>query len=428
MKKLLTIIKREYITRIRTKGFIIGTILMPVFILGVTIVPAVIAVMTSEEQKSIAVIDFTQEVYDGLQRELDRTNDAGERIYLLKRMIVKPENLEPVKQNLTEEVNKDKFFGFIIIPKDVFEGNEVEFYAKNVSNFRQNEEIQEAVSRIIREIRIRRAGLDSKLVEDITREVSLKTFKIGPGGEKKEERGQTFIVAYLLVFFLYMAMILYGTFVMRAVIEDKSSRVVELLVSSVNPFKLMAGKIFGVGAVGLTQFIIWALAAALIMAYSGALLGMFGVDATGKNLPIIDLDMAILAYFVLFFLLGYILYATMYAAVGAMVNAEQEAQQLVTPLILLLIVPMIMITYIIGNPHTTTSVVFSMIPFFAPMIMFTRIAVDMPPLPEILLSIAILIGSILLLIFLVAKIFRIGILMYGKRPTLPEVLRWLRQS
>ncbi len=428
MKKLITIIKREYLTRVRTKGFIIGTILMPVFILGISIVPALVTVITSEEQKTIAVIDFTQKAYEGLQRELDQTNDAGQRIYLLKRLIVKPENLEPVKQELIKEVDQEKFFGILIIPLDVFETNRVEFYAKNVSNFRQNQQIQDAVSRVIREIRIRQAGLDQELVESITREVNLTTFKIGPGGEKKEERGQTFIVAYILVFFLYMAMILYGNFVLRAVIEDKSSRVVELLVSSIDPFKLMAGKIFGVGAVGLTQFIIWALAAALIMVYSGALLGLFGVDPTGKNLPILELDMTILVYFVVFFVLGYILYATLYAAIGAMVNSEQEAQQLISPLILLLVIPMIMIAYIIGNPHTPTSIAFSMIPFFSPMIMFTRIVVDVPPTIEILVSIGILIASILLLIYLSAKIFRVGILMYGKRPTLPEVMRWIRQS
>ncbi len=428
MKKLITIIKREYLTRVRTKGFIIGTILMPVFILGISIVPALVTVITSEEQKTIAVIDFTQKAYEGLQRELDQTNDAGQRIYLLKRLIVKPENLEPVKQELIKEVDQEKFFGILIIPPDVFETNRVEFYAKNVSNFRQNQQIQDAVSRVIREIRIRQAGLDQELVESITREVNLTTFKIGPGGEKKEERGQTFIVAYILVFFLYMAMILYGNFVLRAVIEDKSSRVVELLVSSIDPFKLMAGKIFGVGAVGLTQFIIWALAAALIMVYSGALLGLFGVDPTGKNLPILELDMTILVYFVVFFVLGYILYATLYAAIGAMVNSEQEAQQLISPLILLLVIPMIMIAYIIGNPHTPTSIAFSMIPFFSPMIMFTRIVVDVPPTIEILVSIGILIASILLLIYLSAKIFRVGILMYGKRPTLPEVMRWIRQS
>ncbi len=428
MKKLITIIKREYLTRVRTKGFIIGTILMPVFILGISIVPALVTVITSEEQKTIAVIDFTQKAYEGLQRELDQTNDAGQRIYLLKRLIVKPENLEPVKQELIKEVDQEKFFGILIIPPDVFETNRVEYYAKNVSNFRQNQQIQDAVSRVIREIRIRQAGLDQELVESITREVNLTTFKIGPGGEKKEERGQTFIVAYILVFFLYMAMILYGNFVLRAVIEDKSSRVVELLVSSIDPFKLMAGKIFGVGAVGLTQFIIWALAAALIMVYSGALLGLFGVDPTGKNLPILELDMTILVYFVVFFVLGYILYATLYAAIGAMVNSEQEAQQLISPLILLLVIPMIMIAYIIGNPHTPTSIAFSMIPFFSPMIMFTRIVVDVPPTIEILVSIGILIASILLLIYLSAKIFRVGILMYGKRPTLPEVMRWIRQS
>ncbi len=426
MKKLLTVIKREYLTRVRTKGFIIGTLLMPVFILGVTILPVLVGFIQTEEQKKIAVIDMSRLIFDELAEKLDQTNDAGERIYLLKKLAVTPQNLEAVKQSLREDIDQGKFFGLLYIPEDVLERNQVEFYAKNVSNLRQNEEIRNAVTTIITEKRILHAGLDPESVKKLTRRVSLKTFKVGPGGKEREEKGQTFVIAYILVLFLYMALILYGTYVMRAVIEEKTSRVVEVLVSSIRPFYLMAGKILGVGSVGLTQFLIWSIAAGLIVTYTGLILKTMGFSVAAEEFPVPDVGIIVLVYFVVFFVLGYILYATMYAGIGALANSDQEGQQLQMTVTMFLIVPIIMMTYIIANPNSTTSVVLSLIPIFSPIIMFTRIVVDIPPFHEILASILLLGISIYFLILITARIFRVGILMYGKRPTLPEVLRWIR--
>lgn len=226
------------------------------------------------------------------------------------------------------------------------------------------------------------------------------------------------------VMFLYMALIMYGAFVMRSVYEEKLARVVEVVISSCKPFQLMAGKVLGVGAVGLTQYLIWALVAGLLTVYSGAIMQMFSASANGFSIPTIPIS--VLIYFVVFFILGYLLFATLYAALGAIVNSDQDAQQLQYPVIMIIVVAFFLAFSIIKNPDSNMSKIVSLIPFFSPITMFTRIAVQMPPFLEILLSIVLLIVTTLCLIWLAGKIFRVGILMYGKRPTLPELLNWIK--
>ncbi|MBL7095669.1 ABC transporter permease, partial [candidate division KSB1 bacterium] len=189
-------------------------------------------------------------------------------------------------------------------------------------------------------------------------------------------------------------------------------------------FQLMAGKVLGIGAVGLTQYIIWATVAGLLTVYAGSLINMFSPGAETTAIPTIPIS--VLVYFVIFFVLGYILFATLYAALGAMVNSDQDAQQLQFPVIILIILAFFFAFHIIRNPTSGLSQIVSMIPFFSPITMFTRISVQAPPFSEILLSIVILIATIIFLIWMAGKIFRVGILMYGKRPTVPEIFRWIR--
>ena len=428
MRKIWTVIKREYLTRVKTKGFIIGTIIMPLFVLALFVVPILMSLVKSEDQREIAVIDRTGTIAEKLEQRLDATNDTGERLYVFREIEVTDATFAAAQQQVREEIDADKYQGLIIIPATIFTDNKAEYYSKNVSNFRRNQALRNAITEIVLEEKILQAGLDRELVNDLTRRVRLQTFRIGPGGQEKADRGQTFMLAYIMVFFLYFAIIFYAAFVMRAVIEEKNSRVVEVLVSSLKPFQLMAGKILGVGSVGLTQFLIWSAVAGLASAYASVVMGAFGVSGNQAAAFSLDVSAAMLVYFVLFFVLGYFLFATMNAGVGAMVNTEQEAQQFQFPIILLLIIPFIMITYIISNPNSTFSVIMSMVPFFAPIIMFTRIIVDTPPFGQIALSIALMLGTIYLLTIVVGKIYRVGILMYGKKPSVPEVIRWIRYS
>ena len=425
--KMLTVLRREFISRIRTKGFIIGTILMPVFIVVISVVPALLATLSSDETKTIAVIDFTNEIYDGLVASLADTNEAGEPIYVLTRVSATTSNLEEKKRELASQIEDGDLSYFLIVPADINESGRAELYGKSVSNFRENRELESAVTRAVVDQRLLRSGLEPESVRRLLASVELATLKIGAGGEEQEEPGFTIVIAWVMVFFLYIAMVLYGAIIMRSVIEEKTSRVIESVVSSVKPFYLMAGKLLGVGAVGFVQFVIWAAVAGLVSLYGAAMVGMFsGGVPSGTEIPAIPLF--VLFYFILFFVLGYFFYATLYAGVGSMVNSDQEAQQLAMPVTMFLIVSIMILWYVISNPASQASVILSLIPFFSPMIMFARIVVQTPPAIEILASLALLVLALIGNIWLVGKIFRVGVLMYGKRPTLPEIIKWIRYA
>lgn len=424
MNKLWTIFKREYLSRVKTKGFLIGTALTPLLIIGLTIGPRLLINLTSEKAKNISVIDLSGIVYSELEKALSDTSSSGENLYNLKLVNASNENVESVKAELSQAVDNDKIDGYFIIPEDIVESNKLEFYAKSVSDLKQNRAYRNIISEVITNYRLKDSNLDPTLINKLTKRVELITFKVEKGGEETEDRGLSFIVTFVMVMFLYMALIAYGTFVMRSVYEEKLSRVAEVLISSCKPFQLMAGKVLGIGAVGLTQYIIWATVAGLLTVYAGSLINMFSPGAETTAIPTIPIS--VLVYFVIFFVLGYILFATLYAALGAMVNSDQDAQQLQFPVIILIILAFFFTFHIIRNPTSGLSQIVSMIPFFSPITMFTRISVQAPPFSEILLSIVILIATIIFLIWMAGKIFRVGILMYGKRPTVPEIFRWIR--
>jgi len=423
MRKILPVIKREYLTRVRTKGFIIGTIAGPVIFGLMFALPILVMLVKSERPKHLVVVDLSGKLYESLIQELNQKTKSGERLYQLSQKNVTVGDLPYVKEELSKAVDSKEIDGYIIIPADVLEKNRAEFYAKSVSNFRQNEEIKAAISAAVTKFRLQQSGLDPDLIHRLVHKVDLKTFKVAPGGKEEEDVGFTFGLTYVLVMVLYMMVLIYGGLVMRSVIEEKNSRVVEIIVSSVRPFQLMAGKILGTGAVGLTQVLIWALFLGLIFLYKGNIMEGFGAKAQ-VSLP--SIPISVIIYFVVFFLLGYVLFSTMYAGLGAMVNSEQEAAQLQMPLIFFLIIPMMIMMHIISHPDSSLSVALSLIPFFTPIIMFMRICVQMPSLPQILASIALLILTIIGMIWVVARIYRVGILMYGKRPNLPELIKWIR--
>ena len=424
MNKLWTIFKREYLTRVKTKGFIIGTALTPLLIILLTIGPGLLMNLKSEKTKHISVIDLSGIVYSELVAALNDTTDEGKKIYELTQVPATEENLSEIKSELSNSVDKSEIDGYFIIPSDIIEKNTSEFYAKSVSNFDENRLFRNSITGIITNYRLEKSNLDPQLIKNLTRRVNLVKFKVEKGGEEKEDVGLSFLVTFIMVMFLYMALIMYGAFVMRSVYEEKLSRVVEVLISSCKPFQLMAGKVLGIGAVGLTQYFIWAAFAGLLTVYSANIIQMFAPSASGVPLPTIPIS--VLVYFVVFFVLGYLLFATLYAALGAMVNSDQDAQQLQFPVLMLIIMAFFSAFYIIKNPAADLSIILSYIPFFAPITMFTRISVFTPPFIEILISIVILLLTIVFFIWLAGKIFRVGILMYGKRPTVQEVINWIR--
>ncbi len=426
MDKMWTIMRREYLSRVKTKGFVIGTILLPLLMIALFAVPIFLLFLKSDETKRIAVIDQTGAVFDSLEATLNRPDAEGRRPYDFTKLRVAPEQLDSVRQSLSAGIEREQWHGYLLIPDSVFDGGAAKFFGKSVSNRFENEGFEEAISHAVTAQRIQRSGLNPQQIQRMLAQVDLN---VQPASREKKDPGFTFVIAYFLGFSIYMAMFIYGAIVMRSVIEEKTSRVVESVISSIKPFHLMAGKIFGVGAVGLTQFLIWAVAMGLLSLYGLALAGVFVADPAklqGLDLP--TLSLGTLGFFVLFFLLGYVLYSTLYAGIGAMVNSEQEAQQFVLPIALIIVVPILMITYIITNPDSQTAVIMSLVPFFAPIIMLARIAVQMPPFWQIAASIALMVLTIVLMIWIVGRIYRVGVLMYGKRPTLPEIIKWIRYA
>jgi ABC-2 type transport system permease protein len=227
---------------------------------------------------------------------------------------------------------------------------------------------------------------------------------------------------FIFVFILFMTLLLYGIAMMRGILEEKASRIMEVLLGSVSPNELMTGKILGIGLVGLTQIAVYlATAGVMRVVVAARFAGQHELAGIMSSFTFTKL-----AFFLIFFLLGYFMYVALFACVGAVCNSEQEAQNLQAPVTWTLMLPMMATIFFVGNPDSTASVVLSLIPIFTPMVMFMRICVQMPPAWQIALSIALTTGAIWLLFRAAAKIFRIGILMYGKRPTIPEILKWAR--
>jgi ABC-2 type transport system permease protein len=256
------------------------------------------------------------------------------------------------------------------------------------------------------------------------RGVELSLVRVTKSGESADE-GQGFLVQLSIVMILYITLLVYGVMTMRSVLEEKTTRIVEILASSIKPFHLLSGKILGVAAVGFTQYLIWALTAALVSTYGAAVGAAFrpGVSAPSFHLPA-----AFLIYPLIFFLAGYFLYASLYTALGSIVSSEEDMQQVQLPVTLVLVACFILYPIILRDPNSPLSVALTLFPLFAPILMVFRIMVQAPPFWQIALSLILCVAATVGVVQVSARIYRVGILMYGKRPSLAELLRWLRYT
>jgi ABC-2 type transport system permease protein len=288
--------------------------------------------------------------------------------------------------------------------------------------------LEQVLSEAVLTTRLSRQGVDRAVVAWAQIPVRMRAVSIR-GGEVTDSSGQSaFILAYVVWMLLYLTILLYGVQVMGAVVEEKTSRVIEVLVSSLRPFQLLAGKVVGVGAVGLFQMSIWGLSAWWLYRQRALVLQLFGMPATGSSeifaFPEVSLDT--LAIVLAYFLLGYFLYAAMFAAVAATSNSEAEARQAQLPVVMLLIVPTLLMLGILQEPDGVMAVTLSLIPFCAPIAMPVRWAAVRVPAPELAASLAILAVTLVLVVWVAARIYRVGILMHGKRPGPADLLRWIR--
>jgi len=424
MRKIWLIIKREYVTRVRTKGFVIATVALPSLTVALFVVSILIAMHEVDHTLNVAILDNNGELAAAIKRGLDRKLANGQPAFRVVESQVRPASEELVRGEWRVAVRSGQLDGYLVVPPDVAAGTPVEFHTKNAANFAVTEDLDRVVTNAVIGLRLNQSGARVDKVAEIVRGVDLKLMRITEHDEK-EEKGQTFIVAVSMTMILYTTLVMYGVSTMRSVLEEKTTRTMEVLISAARPFHLMAGKILGVGAVGFTQYLVWALSAALITTYGAAVAASLKVHA---SLPQIYIPSSLLIYFVVYFLLGYFLYASFFASVGAAASNEHDAQQLQWPVTLPLIFSFIMFNFILRDPNSDTAVGLSLVPFFTPILMLLRISAETPPFWQIGLSILLTLLATVGVVYLSARIYRVGVLMYGKRPSVVELLRWLRYS
>jgi ABC-2 type transport system permease protein len=423
MHKVWLVIKREYITRVRSKMFLWTTIGLPLFSFGIFAVSIFFATRQATRPLRIVVADqvggIGQTVAQGLKEKLPN----GQPMFQVEKVEESPSSQELTA--LRQQVETGRLDGFLSIPEDVVDKNAAaEFHTRNTGQFQSIGPLNRAVSDAVIARRLRSQGFKGADVGQAVRSVDVEMIKVTKNGEV-QERGQTFMTSIAIAMLLYITLIVYGMMTMRSVVEEKSTRIIEILISSVRPTYLLAGKIVGVAGVALTQYLIWAVAGGLLAAYGGA---MASAVVPGASMPPIHISAAVFVYAVIFFLAGYLLYASLYAAIGAMVSSEQDAQQVQMPVTMIIVVSFLLFNVILRDPNSTTSVVLSLIPFFSPILMVLRITLQMPPLWQIALSLGMSVVTTALIVQISARIYRVGVLMYGKRPSLVELLRWLRYT
>lgn len=414
MNKLLAIVRREYLTRVRSKWFIISTVLAPILLLGAMALPVLLAINQTERSVQISVLDETGRVLPEL-RETEAFREG--RVIL----VPPPATDRSPLDSLRSLVRAGRLTGYLYIPEDVLEGNHIEYWARDASPSLVRGTLRPAATVAIRRLQARNLGLDDEAAERLARPLTMDTYRVTEEGATRE-KGQSVITAHVLGLAIYMAVIVYGAMMLRAAVTEKTNRTVEIILSSVRPWQLMLGKIFGVGAVGLTQLGVWlGIIVAFLLYATGA--RAFAEVEYLQNLP---LGVDTLLLFIGLFLTGYFLYAALYASVGAIASSEQEVQQLQLPVTLLLVVPLLVIPVVLEGPGSTASIILSWIPLFTPILFLVRFVLDAASAWEIPFIFLLQGLAILLVAWLGGRVYRVGLLMTGKRPTLPELLRWIR--
>lgn len=437
MSNVSIIIQREFNERVRKKSFIITTLLMPVLMIGLMIAPAMIMKYSGGDEKRIAVIDESGLVAPQLQSDDEL---AFETTHL---------PTDEARKTLTEN------FAILYIGSDILTNpNNVRLYANSSTSLSVEGNITGQIERILEAEKLKGYNIENlqEILAQVKTTVTMQTFR-NDKSQEEDAQAQSSVVAtvlgYILGFVLYMFLLIYGSMVMQSVIEEKNNRVLEVMVSSVRPFDLMLGKILGVASVAVVQVLIWGVlicgVGALALPHLMPQEVMAGAQAMQQGMPdaavMGDMDpemlqavaamtdlgyvLKIFASLVLFVLGGYLLYSAMFAAVGSAVDNVQDASQLQMPITLPIILALLMMLAVIKDPNSQMAFWFSMIPFTSPVVMMARIPYDIP-LWEIVLSLAILYASFVGMVWFAAKIYRVGIFMYGKKPTLKELFKWVR--
>ena len=436
--KISIIIAREFAIRVKKKSFIFTTILTPLLFAALMVVPSLIAMYSGGEQgQKVAVVDNSGIVMPYME--------SDEEVIFSE---VTDASVEDLKRNFD---NLDYFAVVGISQLDSSKNVSVVTYSKKQMSMDMQGRISRNVEAAVEDYKLKGYGIPQleQIMADVESDVKVKTYTLDESGEEKASKVEIFmIIGYVGSFLIYMFIFMFGSMVMRSVIEEKTTRIIEVIVSSVKPFQIMMGKILGVASVALTQFFIWIVITFAIVMVAGSALGLDDaaqtMAVTSSEIPVEQITAAmesegdgflqalkdvnyfqIIGCFVIYFVLGYLLYSSMFAAVGAAVDNEADTQQLVLPITMPLIIGLFLMLHTFQYPDSALSFWGSVIPFTSPMVMMARIAYGVPAW-ELALSIGILVVTFVGMAYLSGKIYRVGILMYGKKPSWKEIWKWLK--
>jgi ABC-2 type transport system permease protein len=436
--KLIAIIKKEYREIVKKKSFIISTVLTPVIMAAFMFLPVMLMKMGKGE-KTIQVADYSGFIYEQMVRVekkpanekaapgkqkadfnrdyFDKNTRAEGGKLKFKKIPTAGLTAEKLLEQNIQAIREKKIDGFLLIPPNIKTDRKLFYYSGNISDFDTNSFIQATIRTVVsRQILIEKQ-INPEIVNEATRGIEFETIKVKKEGTAKSSAGIEYMMSLFMLAILFSILMGYGQLIMRGVLEEKNSRIIEILISSTDTQHIFYGKIIGIGLAGLTQVAIWFL-------FGLALVGKFSMGLDSGIMNFLTLEIGL--YFILFFLLGFFMYAILFSIVGAAVNTDQEAQQFAAPISYLLVIPFVMGVMVTQSPNSPVAVISSFIPLFTPTLMFMRITVSPPPLPQILSAILVSAAFICFLAWLGAKIFRVGILMYGKKPSLGEILRWIK--
>ncbi len=437
MKKIIAVIRREFVERVRTKAFVISTVLLPVFMVAMVVLPGLM-MSGSDHTTRVAVVDASgsglgRPVSEALQVEKLGDGVGTKARYSVQVFPSSAAELVTVRDGLiartglSKDSPEDGWDGVLVLTADTVVNGKLKYYGTNVGSTESMMKLQRGVSSALSSVRLGQSGVDAAVVKQAMKPADLDTAKVSDGKLTGQSGHESFLIAYFMGFILYIAILIYGQQTMTSVIEEKTSRIMEVLTSSLTPFEMLLGKVLGVGLAGLAQMTIWGVSIFLVSSQRVHLAGLFGMSADAmQNFPIPSMPAGLLVVFLLYFALGFLLYGALYAAIGAMCNTIQETQQYAIFVTMFIVVGFFAVFALIKDPTSELGVTMSYIPFFAPFTMPVRWSLTSVPPLELTLSLALMVVALLACVWLAARIYRTGILMYGKKPSWRELWRWIR--
>lgn len=413
MNKMLAVAKWEFIEKVRTKAFIIGLFMTPIIMSMFTVLPSLLADKGDEKTKKIGIIDETHslaKLIDARLGEKYKLKD-GSPNYMFVEITDENTTTDHLKILATAQIATNEIEGYFILPKDVFEKGKIEYRAENVGNSRDQNRFSKILEDIIIEQRLKANGYDAPTIKKLMTEIDIKTFKVSRKGEEKESGFlETFFTGYIFIMLLMFLVLTTGQMMIRSLIEEKGNRIVEVLVSSCSSQQLMSGKIIGLSTLGLSTVAFWALI-------------LIGVNFA-TPVPFVAVDNLLLL--LIYFIFGYYMYVAIFIIAGSTVSTEQEAQQMTGYITIFLVLPIVFAVPLMLNPDSMLVKILSQIPLLTPTMMALRLSIQAPHWWEIALSLVTLSLTIYGMMWVAGKVFRIGILVTGKKPSFKEIYGWLK--